>query len=102
MKLYATLESERGKIVSKAGDDFIRIVLYVQDGSNRNNPVGYLDLQYRNDVEEYGGPESTEEYKPDMNEWTVLFKPREDQYTDWQLINQGHVYPPNAKVNRKR
>lgn len=101
MKLYATIESERGKVIEKSGNDYLRIVLHVQDGTERHNPVGYIELLYKDDVQEFA--QSDEEHKPDMNEWTISFRPREDEYTDWNIVHNGHVYPAtNERVNRKR
>lgn len=101
MRLAAKIVGdERGKQVVKTANDRITISLYVQDGSDKENFVGEVELYYKDDVLEFGGPDSTEEFKPDMNEWVINYRPRIDEYTDPTMMNQGHVYP--VMTNRKR
>jgi hypothetical protein len=93
---------DRAKGVMITGNNNIIVSLYVQDGNDKGNFVGEIELIYRNDVEEFGD-DPNEEYKPDMNEWTVSFRPRVDEYTDPEMIAQGHVYPSiNKTASRKR
>lgn len=104
MKLCATITGDdKGKEVRKTANEYLTIQLYVQDGADKENFVGEIELQYRDDVKEFGGPDSKEEFKPDMNEWLILYRPRIDEYTDWQDVYQGHVYPAtNKTADRKR
>lgn len=93
---------DKTKGVQVTGHNSITIALYVQDGSDKDNLVGEIELVYKDDVGEYGNS-LTEEYKPDQNEWLVLYRARIDDYTDADIIRQGHVYPAtNKTTSRKR
>lgn len=93
---------DRAKDVFITGNDSIVIDLFVQNGTDKENFVGQIELQYRDDVTEFGNS-PTEEFQPDMNEWTITYKPRIDAYTKTQDVWNGHVYPAtNKTANRKR
>ncbi len=91
----------RAKGVFITGNDSIRIKLYVQDGADKDNFVGEIELLYNDDVARFGN-DPNEEYQPDMNEWTISYRARIDDYTDHVLIYQGHVYPATSKTKGKQ
>ena len=74
MKLCATLISERGKDVTKTGNEYLILDLTV----NRKS-IGQVELYYSDD----------RKHKVPNDEWILQYRPHEDD--DWQMIAQGNV-----------
>ena len=83
MKLYLTATSERGKAMSKGGNEYICIKLTVQNGAKQDYPIGEIILDYADDVTAHG---------VSQNEWVLKYL----AYTkyDAKIIDQGNVEPP--------
>ena len=72
MKLYATIENERGGIASKSGDDFLEIVL-----SAFGKRIGRIVLATNTDANDK------------QAQYIVKYAPRNDDM-EWAIIEEGH------------
>ncbi len=86
MKLYLTATSERGKPVTKSGNEYFCIKLTVQNGKNREYPIGEIILDYKDDVKDHG---------TNQNEWVLSYLAH-TKY-DPEIIDQGNVEPPQGQ-----
>lgn len=75
MKLYATVSSERAT-KGQGGNEYLEIELKVND---RENPIGYIVLDYIDDVKEG---------RAYCDEWILKFSRDKE---DWNIIAQGHT-----------
>jgi hypothetical protein len=80
MKLYANIDSERGKTINKSGNEFILVNLTV----NRE-VIGQIELYYNDDI--------NSEDKCDEDEWLLKFRQGDDEDNDWVIIAQGNTIP---------
>jgi len=88
MKLYTTIQSEKGKIEHKSGNEFILFDLTV----NRE-VIGQIELYYINDIKNSKGTD----YECDEDEWLLKFRQGDDEDNDWNIIAQGNTIPVENK-----
>lgn len=84
MKLFTTITSERGKPITKSGNEFILMDLTV----NRQ-VIGQVELYYYNDTE-------TDKKMTD-DEWVLKFRTGDSEDdNDWDIIAQGNNSKPKT------